>query len=211
MSSILNGKDGYDSIKEFADRTKKELQDKNGVLFKRDTQPPQDEIAWVASKLKGHRKVFEIGFGLGIWAPLAMTLGCDYTGIEPVEQRVSYALEHYPMGNFILGDARTARVEGGEEAFDAVFTVTVIQHMGLQDAIDLLKTAVWHLRPGGTLIMMESMILNESVAECERRYADKSCSMHMVPKPISLLKKAVRDFKWVQEGSDRFVLTKQGG
>lgn len=201
--SIRTGKRKYSSIQEFSDRTRRELAYPEGVVFKRDTEPPQDEVEWIRSRLRYHLSVLELGSGFGIWANVAASVNCEYEGVEPVAERVLYAREHNPGVTFHQADATTVRLP---RTFSAVLFVTVLQHMNLTDKVAALKTAVAHLEPGGRIIMMESLILDRTEAECEKLYKDPDCSPHMIPAPIAVLKEVLPGFTWDQQGHDRYVL-----
>lgn len=204
--SIWGGKDGYSSVADFTQRTREELQNQGGVIFRRDTEPPEHEKAWVREQLTRHRRVLELGCGLGPWADVAEECECEYVGIDPVPERIAYAREHHPTGAFNLGDAKDIRLVSRD--FDAVLFVTVLQHMTLTDAILALKTAELHLVVGGEVILIESMLLEKTLDECEQIYALETTSDHMIPKPVPYLKNLVPRLSWSQVGGDRYILTK---
>lgn len=206
--SIRTGRNGYSSIAEFAERTRQELADPVGVLFKRDTEPPEDDVRWVRERLSGHRRVLELGCGFGVWATVADGLGCQYWGVDPVPERIEYAAQHNSgeRAVFVCGNATAVRLGA---TFDAVLFVTVLQHMTLDDACTSLQTAAVHLEPDGVAYLIESGIHDETESECERLYLDRS--EHMIPKPLAVLQAAVPDFNWANDGRfDRWILTKGG-
>lgn len=208
--TIRTGKDQYNAIEEFRERTIGELKDPDGVIFKRDTEPPEHEVAYVREALRGHKKVLELGCGLGPWAAVAAGVGCEYTGVDPVAERIEYATAHVdvPAGTrFIHGDARTVKLL---EGFDAVLLVTVIQHLLLPDAILALQNAAYHLIPGGEVILLESMIWDKTEEECDAAYAQPGHALHMIPKPLKVLQDAVPELIWNKAGreEDRWILTK---
>lgn len=186
--SIRLGKDGYSVLDEFTERTQRELADR-GEVFLRDTQPPPDEIAWVASHLRGRWRVLELGCGLGPWCPVATAVGCDYVGVDAVPERIGYADARYggSPGDgvvFYVGDARKWRTT---EQFDTVLCVTILQHLTVLDAVAVLETALFHLRPGGLIIALESGISDCTEEEAEALYALESTPCHVIPKPLHLL------------------------
>lgn len=213
MSSIRTGKDGYQAINEFRERTLKELRDQGGVIFTRDTEPPEHEVTYIREALRGHRRVLELGCGLGPWARVAIELGVDYTGVDPVPERIDFAYatvnkdEH--VARFIKGDARTIKLM---EGFDAILFVTVLQHMLLGDAIAALQNASYHLEPGGEMILLESMFWDKTEDECNERYQSPDHALHMIPKPIAVLQAALPELTWRKGGeqADRWILTKGG-
>lgn len=203
--SIVTGKDGYSSVEEFRARTLEEFRHKGGVIWMRDTEPPEHERAFVRTQLAGASSVLELGCGLGPWARLAQEVGVQYAGVDPVRERIAYCREHW-QGAFVLGDATTIRLS---VTFDVVLSVTVLQHLTLPDACDLLRTAAAHLVAGGKLVMIESRIMDATQQECERLYGSSTCPLHMLPKPKAVLEDAA-PFDWqCGDREDRYVLVRR--
>lgn len=235
--SIKTGKQDYDAVTEFTHRTNGELGHREGELYKRDTEPNPIDVDFVATRLRGHTRVLELGSGFGIWARVAIEAGCDwYVGVEPVHERYRHALERLEAARdrneawavrdivrFRTGDARIERqfaVFGGltdgltnhskRSQYDAVLFVTVLQHMTLEDAIRALKTAAWHMSDDGEIILLESLLLDVDAKECEEMYAAPSWPKHMVPKPRAVLEAEVPELIWARtDRADGFVLTRR--
>lgn len=202
--SIWTGKDDYNPIRSFESRTQRELLDR-GVVFRRDTEPPPDEVEWVKRQLYMKDDVLELGCGLGVWSQVAAEVGCHYVGIDPVRERVSYASTHYTRyGQFSVGDARRFRCG---RKFHCVLLVTVLQHVPMEHKIEILNTAAVHLLPGDVAILLESMILDITDTEAEAMYARPEHPCHMIPAPLGLLKSYRPEFKWHNDGvHDRWIL-----
>lgn len=212
--SIWTGKDGYDPLAEFTDRTARELADPRSEVFRKDTNPQVDEIEFVRRHLIGRKSVLELGCGLGIWSEVARQVGCWYFGVDGVAERVRYAAQRfsgkaktYPDLSVVFktGDIRTIRLA---QKFDTALFVTVLQHMTLQGALEALDTAARHLWPDSKVIMIESRLMDGTIEDAEAAYADPSCSPHMIPKPISVLQAQIPELDWNHLGGDRYILTR---
>lgn len=216
--SIWTGKHGYNSIKEFHDRTETELAAQDSELFRKDTQPPEEEIRWLQDQLAveftaeklAQPKLLEVGSGLGAWVPHVRVMGYMYTGVEPVFRRYDYCVQKYMSDKstsavwFYNQDARNFKLG---LRYEVILFVTVLQHMPLRDTVTSLQNAAKHLALGGKILMIESLILDVTEAEAERMYASKHTSQHMIPKPRSILEEAVPDLLWQKVGGDRYVLS----
>lgn len=211
--SIFTGKQGYDSVKEFTERTKQELAAVDSALFIKDTRPTEPDVAFVRKSLRGHSSVLEIGCGFGIWYPVAREVGCAYVGVDPVLERVRFAQGRYPSGLFIHADATTDALQVLEGFdFTAALFVTVIQHMNMTQAVAALRNAAKLVVPGGEVILLESRICDISVEEAERMYASPGCAKHMIPKSLLALADAVPELLWTRAvggSEDQFVLVRQ--
>lgn len=205
--SIFTGKQGYDPIREFRQRTVRELRNPTGEIFKRDTDPPQKERDFVAGALAGCGTVIELGCGLGAWVPVVQSVGADYVGADAIPERITYCRRTWKNVEFHLADCRTFRLP--DRTFDAVLIVTVLQHLPFDDAACVLRTAEILLKPGGRAVLIEARIEDITVEEAEARYAQADCSSHMIPKPLKLLQEAVAEFEWERRGWDKFLVTKK--
>lgn len=204
--SIWTGRDGYDAIEDFSERTRAELANLEGELFKRDTELPARDVAFVTAELADGESVLELGCGLGPWFEIAETLGLDYVGVDPVDKRVEYASKHHPSGEFLRRDARTLQLP---RHFDRVLLCTVLQHLPLIDALAVLRSAADHCAPGGKIILIEAhLVFAEDVVWALNFAEEKYLTMspHVIPKPQALLRKATPGLRWRQEEWDLFVL-----
>lgn len=209
-SLIWTGKGGYDSVRDFEARTRSELSGENPDLLIRDTIPQVAEIDFVQERLRevGGGACLELGCGLGCWAPVVKSAGFDYTGIDPVLARINYARKKYGAwsGEFSYGGVGTRF----SRRFDAVLSVTVVQHLLMGDALRAVEFISAALRPGGRAILIESMLLDAGEEECDRLYADPKNPCHMVPKPLGSLKAADASLSWERVGDDKFIIAKGG-
>lgn len=207
--SIHTGKDGYDSLTMWTERSAKALADKSGPLYAYDANTGYDEtVPWLRGKLAAMNKprVLEIGSGFGRWAGVLRDLYGSFTGVDVVPSRVKHAQELYPDVKFRL-------IEQGKpwdlgERFDVVMSITVIQHVTLPLAEDIVRHIAQHLRVGGVALLAEGRLWDIDEAEAEARYADGKTAAHMIPKPISALRAAAPELAWTIEGGGKFTLTR---
>lgn len=212
--SIWTGKDGYDSIKEFQDRTRRELLDRTSEDFAKDTVLEQPILDFLQRHLGfGGWDVLEVGCGFGKWSIPIVGWGNSYVGLDPCGERLKYALEYMPdAAMFLVGGFEDIALM---DPVDAVLFVTVIQHFTLAQARSAMAAAAAKLRLGGKLLLVESLIvgdwygtLDEVAAECQRLYSLPSQPSHMIPKPKALLQEVVPGLRWETDG-DFHVLTKE--
>jgi len=193
----------HNSTKYWMDRTAKELRGESRSLAKDqdlDKLGPQ-YIKWLRGRLKELDKpsVLEVGCGFGRWSEALDGLYSRFVGGDIVPARIEYANKTYirddrafhtlsPDGKWTLG-----------EKFDVVVFITVIQHLPLDLAVELLKTARRHLKEGGRLILMEWRIFDD------KDQFPAGAPAHMISKLKTDLEAAVPDLGW--SGSEgRFVL-----
>jgi SAM-dependent methyltransferase len=203
MTSILaTGKDGYDCDGEFDRRTRAAVAGEPsewgdpGELLNRDAvevmsfiHDDYPAVARVLSGLEGY-SILDLGCGYGRLAPLLSAFDCErYLGVDRVAGRVDLALGRYASGvcDFKCADALEFRCD---ERFDVVWTSNVMQHLLLPGKLDLVETAKQACAPGGRVIMREAEIIEGTLADAERRYADPSHPRHMVPVPRAELERA---------------------
>ena len=140
----------------------------------------------------GVNRLLDIGCGYG---RLSRALGgCyrEYVGIDPVIERVAEASRLYPKHTFRqLAPGQVWPV--GDDEFNAAVCCTVLQHLELERAQDLLANAYRTLRPGGSLYMWEGRI---GIDEPRYQMICKiTLEAHMIPKRLEDLK-AAAPFIW---------------
>ncbi|MHC5056722.1 MAG: class I SAM-dependent methyltransferase [Planctomycetota bacterium] len=203
MSSILTtGKDGYSPDGEFDRRTRAAVAGEPSewgdpaALYARDAvevmsfiRDDYGAVARVLSELEGY-SILDLGCGYGRLAPLLSAFDCErYLGVDRVGGRVDLALGRYASGvcDFERADALAYR---SDETFDVVWTSNVMQHLLLPDKFRFVETAKAACAPGGRIIMREAEIVDGTLADAERRYADPAHPRHMVPVPRAELERA---------------------
>jgi SAM-dependent methyltransferase len=100
-------------------------------------------------------RILDIGCGQGVAAPMVVSLGARYVGVDLSPRLVAAARRrHAACGEFLVGDAAdllaTSRLRAG--SFDAAFFLMSIQDMNPLDAV--LRGAATVLKPGGRLAIV---------------------------------------------------------
>ena len=207
MASILaTGKDGYYADTEFDRRTRAavageasewgdpaELYARDAVEVMSFIQDDYPAVARVLSGLEGY-SILDLGCGYGRLAPLLSAFDCErYLGVDRVAARVDLALARYASGvcDFKQADALAfGPEERGDERFDVVWTSNVMQHLLLPGKLRLVEAAKRACAPGGVVLMREAEVIDGTLADAERRYADPAHPRHMVPVPRAELERA---------------------
>jgi SAM-dependent methyltransferase len=105
------------------------------------------------SSLKGLR-VLDIGCGRGRWARFYAANGALVTGTDVSEEALDAVRSEMPGHTFVCQDVR--HLELGPDKFDVANSVTVLQHLTPEGQAQALARLARHLRPGGTLILLEN-------------------------------------------------------
>ena len=213
MSSILDaGKQGYDPDAEFDRRTRAAVAGEASewgdpaALFRRDAvevmsfiRDDYPAVARVLSGLDGY-SILDLGCGYGRLAPLLSAFDCErYLGVDRVAQRIDLALGRYASGvcDFERADALAFRTD---ETFDVVWTSNVMQHLLLPAKLELVEAAKAACARGGRILMREAEIVDGTLADAERRYADAAQPRHMVPIPRAELERALSPYRLTRLG-----------
>lgn len=199
--SIFKARNGYHTRQDFDRRTAEVMSQyhqgkmgtrKQGFLYD-GGEWPEDEPCVLAfrDRLAGFKgDLLDIGCGYGRW--FAALKGCygSYTGVDAVSGRIEFAQSQYPKGVFHkVGD-----VWDLEQRFDRIIMAFVIQHLVVDEAVNLLKRLEAHLTEGGEALLWEAHIIDGDLEVAEAFY--KTLPKHMIPKPISLLQERIPGLKW---------------
>jgi 2-polyprenyl-3-methyl-5-hydroxy-6-metoxy-1,4-benzoquinol methylase len=196
--SIFTGKNGYNSISEWTSRSEQALRTRGELytydLGLEDKSPCVDWIKNTLLRYGSKPDVLEVGSGFGKWAKVLDGYYNTFTGLEAVAARVEHSQKLYgsPTVTFenLSPDTNLGRL------FEVILSVTVIQHVTVPEAVGLLRVIERHLAPGGQALLAEWRIWDISVGAAEERYAEPSCSAHMIPKPLGYLQNAVPELSW---------------
>jgi len=94
-------------------------------------------------------RVLEVGCAQGyilahVGGPDTIRIGIDFN-----EDRINKGRAQYPDTEFIVGDIRDMDLE---VKFDYILLPGVLEHIGFEEARDLIEKAIAHTRPGGQVI-----------------------------------------------------------
>jgi SAM-dependent methyltransferase len=107
------------------------------------------DIAKRALKVAGvGKRLLDVGGGDGHFIHCAEGLGFDCTGVEPSELLSEYAASKV-RGRIVRGYYEKSLFP--KESFDVITFIQVVEH--LLDPLDVLKTAHYHLKPGGIIVV----------------------------------------------------------
>jgi SAM-dependent methyltransferase len=224
---LCTGKDGYVPSADFERRTAVNMRDaKTGdveVLQSEryaydvvDTEGYEDKFEVLLAQLPPGkcRRYLEVGCGYGRWFPIIAKMDGafeSYVGVDACYDRVRHASwlhENDPRARFSWLDAAGTEAGLGQK-FDVVFICTVIQHLRLDEKARLVEFAVRHVNEGGALIMFEGKVLDVSLGECEKRYADASCPAHMIPTPFVHLRIWSKPLALERLGPEHFIAKRE--
>lgn len=120
-------------------------------VFTRDDARVQEILAGLTGR------VLDIGGGEATYlAPLAAraaTGGIQYVCVDPDPRRLAVLAARYPFAHFVVGRAEELGAELG--IFDHVLMLRSYNH--LHDPGQALARALWLLRPGGTLLLVDNV------------------------------------------------------
>lgn len=100
--------------------------------------------------LKAHRRIADLGGGLGYYAEAAQHHGLDATLVELDPVSTAFARDKLGVAKVFTGTPEQYRAQA-EQGFDIVFVRHVVEH--IPDPHALLAGVAELLRPGGVLIM----------------------------------------------------------
>lgn len=114
--------------------------------------PRSRRVADLVRRLADGCSVLDLGCGNGV--PVARDLvaaGLTVTGVDVSEGQVRRARAAVPNATFVVSDLRALTFP--EAAFDAVVSLYAIEHVPRSDHLDILRSTLRWLRPGGLLLL----------------------------------------------------------
>jgi ubiquinone/menaquinone biosynthesis C-methylase UbiE len=108
------------------------------------------EAEYVRAELKGHKRVLDVGCGIGSFEQRLSSL--DIVGVDSSEEMLEEARKRSEK-TFLL--CKAERLKAEDATFDAVFTVTTLEF--LDDYQEAVREMARVTRPGGKIL---AMILN---------------------------------------------------
>ena len=97
--------------------------------------------------LKPHRRILDVGSGMGKDVRTFSKLGFKAVGVEGSKGMITEAKKRYPGEKFQLADIR--KLEFPKESFDAVWSWSVLTHLKNEDKIIVLKKIYYLLHERG--------------------------------------------------------------
>lgn len=210
MSMIEVPRNGYSSAEDFRSRTLAG-NDRDAVPYPDDNET----LRWMMeearhwSKLYRHPRVLEVGCGHGRWAKHLERFYSTYIGVDPVLERIESACRLFgsQSADFMFEPSPLLRDAAVYRNPHVVFAVDVLQHLGLNEAIELVGRIAAILPLGGRFVAWDGCIRDCTTAEAEREYAE-SRPEHMIPKPLSAFQSSVPSLRWTLAEGTRFVAVK---
>lgn len=200
------GKDGYDIWTDLQTRTAEVLTEGPAhYLYERDLAPYPDEhplVLWLHGQATGN--VLDFGCGYGRLAPLVMETAESYHGVDVIPGRIEHARRMYGSDR-VTFDVVTPESTTLGGPYDTVICVTVLQHLYLSYACDVLRRLRSVMRQGATLYLWDAQIFDADADLLAIKYAAPEAAEHMIPKPIALLKAAAA-FDWMLVDCQRWKL-----
>jgi SAM-dependent methyltransferase len=115
------------------------------------------ESAWLeglqSAGLQDHSQVLDVGCGTGRWLRRYLQRNIVPVGLDATQRMLQHATANGVECQLVVGCAQS--LPFGDEVFDLVSSVTVIQHMSHVDQVDALNEMARVLRPGGHILLLE--------------------------------------------------------
>lgn len=92
----------------------------------------RDYLAPILRRIGAH-KVLDAGCGVGATVGALLDLGFDSHGFDLLEQVPQWSQQKLPHGRFVVTDPLQLELPFDDGAFDAVFSVGVLEHVGTVD------------------------------------------------------------------------------
>ena len=193
MSAIDKYKDGFDSTAYWAQRTADDLAGDASRKHNQITGISRSVQEWLRHNLEGVARargerpaVLEMGCGFGRWAKALEGVYASYTGRDPSPERIAYACgEGYANSTFEICDPAQP---WDARQYDAIFTVTVLQHLPMCEAVTFIRRAIAHLRPEGRILLAEWRFFDLPREMLDEFYLHPLHEKHMIPKPLGELR-----------------------
>jgi cyclopropane fatty-acyl-phospholipid synthase-like methyltransferase len=211
MSSIWEPKDDYDTVSDFVERTQRCITGKDHATFSADAAPAmlhEPAVEWIKTQLNNIKEelgrelnILEVGSGYGRWPVVLEGFFETYTGVDVTESRVKHATKHYSKENVSFNHIKPCDWSM-DKKYDVVFSLMVLQHLKMQDALDTFVEIENHLKEDGVAVLHEGRIGRITEAEANDLYLSDDCPAHMIYKPISLFE-GVAPLEWHQEDENK--------
>lgn len=126
--------------------------------------------AFAVGKLQPGMQVLEIGGGLAGFQFVLDQFGCQVVNVDPGMDRVGWPCNDESIGKLNrrfgtrvkLLNTTMDKVSLPDNSFDRIFSISVIEHLPIQDAKSAMQCAHRYLKPGGLFILTCDLFLNLS-------------------------------------------------
>ena len=120
----------------------------NGGAFNPKRRQGLQDIVDRVNRIKPNGKILDIGCGDGHFLHLANNKGLDCYGVESSKALAEYASSHTSLPIF---QEKYSNDMFPENSFDIITLIQVVEH--LVDPLDILRTAKYHLRSTGIIVV----------------------------------------------------------
>jgi SAM-dependent methyltransferase len=103
------------------------------------------------ARIAAGAQVLDAGCGASIFPVYLSTLRVQVTAIDRFLPKMQHARFYHPHLKYIRGKIQD--LPFADHAFDAVFCISVIEHLPIQDMMPALKEMARVLKPGGRLLL----------------------------------------------------------
>ncbi|MCZ2845469.1 MAG: class I SAM-dependent methyltransferase [Candidatus Bathyarchaeota archaeon] len=105
-------------------------------------------------------KILEVGCGVGRWAPLMLSKGAKYFGVDISSEMIRIAKRKVPEGDFSITNGQ--KLDFPEGLFDLVFSVTVLHHIPYNKQEKMVQEMRRVTKKNGYMIIVEDICLASS-------------------------------------------------
>lgn len=157
-----------------------------------------EEFLWLRTELQDRCRysLLDVGCGYGRFVPWLAGFDCErYVGIDPDELRIQFCARWAGgVRQFSRDTAITYWKQHPDQRFDVLYCRTVLQHLFWHDKVATLLCMAELTRPGGTILLFDDAVFDESLDWCAERYRDPACAVHMIPMPLFEIRKLLSGF-----------------
>lgn len=148
--------------------------------------------------------ILDLGSGRGVFLHLLEKGGFDPIGVEM--DKTMYEVSKQAGYNTVHNDA-LSYLRKTKKRFDGIFASHIIEHMDINEGVEMIELIKAHLKPKGVAIIITPR--PGSLWATENFWLDTT---HVRPYPLELMKRLFKPLKFVEGGiePDSYVLKHQG-
>lgn len=132
-------------------------------LYQRVVRPQWFTKIYIHNHINNHFTLKDkvvLDFGCGTGANCSMCSADHYYGIDPDENRISYAKRIYPTHRFMVFDKNQIPME--DQSVDLIFVIAVLHHIPNQQVSEYLREFHRILKPEGRIVAIEPYLSHTS-------------------------------------------------